>query len=670
MVVKKRIGISVILASILQVGALALTLEDASKDVFNSNPDIKQRLENYRDTKHDYEISKSGFLPKVDLSAMTGRERYKSNMLDMPSLNTDTTLATKSLGATLNENIFNGFANYYDLQSQKTRVLSAEQFLKEKSNEILLNLTEYYINVIRKYEQLEIEKDNVAAHKKTYEKVKERKEAGYSTISELWQAESRYVLAQSNLVSAELGYQDAVANFAKVYGKGVSGKELKKPDFDMTLPEDLDKAMAVAMKENATIITEQYNIDALKSQYKGSYSSFLPKADFVLSASRSDNSAGLRGYIESYSGSLNLSYNIFNGFADMEKTRKYIAEVNSQAANIESVKLQVAEKLRLAWDSYSLVSRQLEFLRQHSELSKKTAEAYQEEFMLGRRTIIDLLDAEAENNSARRELVGAEYDMLYAKFRIYDAMYGLTDALVRRDDSTDSDMKSVLFQKLSPDAMDSDRRVQMALEKHKKAEEDKAKQVAAVAPVAKEAPPVISTEAPVSPSVQAKVATGEQVAADTVKKEVTSYDTTKSEPLQINDAPDIEDEPAAKPIEQVKAEEPKEQVADIKQIKNEKTIDTSTQEASGEPKEPVAPQEQKVEPTKQSSGKEQSVAAPDTTCYRVTTDKLNTRAAPQANAKKVGYLLKNWRACSDINQNGWIKLPNGWANTEYMTPLK
>lgn len=627
---QKIAKISIVLASILSVNMIAMTLEDVSKDVFNTNPEIKERLEHYRDTKHDYEISKSGFLPKIDFTATAGKERYK-NAQDVK-----TKMYTNTYGATLNQNIFNGFSNYYDLQAQKNRVLSSELYLKEKSDEILLAITQYYLNSMKKYQQLIIEKENVESHKKTYEKVKERKEVGYSTISELWQAESRYVLSQSNLVSSELAYQDSLANFAKIYGKDIPAKTLIKPEFKLQLPNTIEEALKIAMTSNATVSTEIINQNVVKNQYRGSYSSFYPKIDFDLSATKSENVSGTQGTLESYAGTFKLYYNLFSGFADYQKTRKYLSSVNSQAATMENTRLKVTEKLRLAWDSYTLLTRQLEFLKQHVDLSRKTVDAYNEEFLLGRRTIIDLLGAESEYNSAKREMVGTEYDLLLAKYRVYDVMYGLTDVLVNKDSSVDSDMKSVLFKSLSPSALDSESKIQKALEINKLPKE---KSQQNINPIESKTQNIQEIQKPVVP----------------VPQEVKSVNEAEQNQVVVNELKTQEEN-----IVKAESAAPAEIVAPvvIETVKPKKLEQTVKSVDSVVAK--------KVTPSSLSIA---SVSEGET-CYKVAVDKLLTRQSPSETSKKVGYLMKNWKACSEFNKDGWIKLPNGWANTGFMTLIK
>ena len=74
--------------------------------------------------------------------------------------------------------------------------------------------------------------------------------------------------------------------------------------------------------------------------------------------------------------------------------------------------------------------KKLGFLEEHRTFSKETLEAYKEEFKIGRRDLINLLDAESEYYSARREIVTTEHDLLYAKYRLLDNMGMLADSFI------------------------------------------------------------------------------------------------------------------------------------------------------------------------------------------------------------------------------------------------
>ncbi|MAC85304.1 MAG: hypothetical protein CL624_14330, partial [Arcobacter sp.] len=58
----------------------------------------------------------------------------------------------------------------------------------------------------------------------------------------------------------------------------------------------------------------------------------------------------------------------------------------------------------------------------YRDLTAKTKVAYDEEFQLGRRTLIDLLDVQDEVNNIKIKVIHNSYDLMFAKYRVLDAM--------------------------------------------------------------------------------------------------------------------------------------------------------------------------------------------------------------------------------------------------------
>ena len=71
----------------------------------------------------------------------------------------------------------------------------------------------------------------------------------------------------------------------------------------------------------------------------------------------------------------------------------------------------------------------MSFRRQHVESSEKSRDAYQQQFSLGQRTLLDLLDSENEVFSARTALVNTQYDEMFAMYRILNSMGMLLQGL-------------------------------------------------------------------------------------------------------------------------------------------------------------------------------------------------------------------------------------------------
>ena len=106
------------------------------------------------------------------------------------------------------------------------------------------------------------------------------------------------------------------------------------------------------------------------------------------------------------------------------------AALYSQAKEIhDNAYREVEEGTRLAWQARESLKKQKEFLQQHVESSYQTVSAYKQQFTLGQRTLLDVLNTENELFEARKSYVNANYDELFAQYRLLNAEGKLLDSL-------------------------------------------------------------------------------------------------------------------------------------------------------------------------------------------------------------------------------------------------
>lgn len=113
-----------------------------------------------------------------------------------------------------------------------------------------------------------------------------------------------------------------------------------------------------------------------------------------------------------------LSYNFYQGGSDIALAQKNISKINQEIEIKRDIKRKVVEKLDLAWTFYKMTQEQLKDLKEYSEFSKQTMELYKEEYDLGRRTLLDLLTSQNDVINSKEQIIKAEYDLLFSKFRI------------------------------------------------------------------------------------------------------------------------------------------------------------------------------------------------------------------------------------------------------------
>ena len=91
---------------------------------------------------------------------------------------------------------------------------------------------------------------------------------------------------------------------------------------------------------------------------------------------------------------------------------------------------QVEEGLRLSWSALDLTLQQKIFLSDHVDSASETVIAYEKQYRIGKRTLLDLLNTENELFEARKDYLDAHYAEQYAKYRVMNATGSLLNALL------------------------------------------------------------------------------------------------------------------------------------------------------------------------------------------------------------------------------------------------
>ncbi len=412
----------VVMLSLCAFSALhALTLQEGMDEVLSTHPVVQERLHNYRATLEDLRTTEAQYLPTLDYSASIGRETTNS-----PSTgNKSVSLSSYEHSLQLTQNLFNGFGTLYEADYNKARILASANHYIENANDAVYNFTSNYINVLKTRELLGIAKANVQFNEDIYTKVTKLYEAGMTTRSESEKADTSLSLAKSNYVVAKNNLDDALFNLERVLGRHVNAEELQVSSYNGTIPSTLEEMKEYARSHNPSVLVSDYNVKAAKALKDASYKNYYPKIDAYARQSWANNVSGVSGQDDRTKFGLSLSYNLYRGGADESQIQKNLSKIYQENENRRETVRKLDEQGALSWSAKTYLSEQLEHLKRYEATSAKTLELYQKEYDLGRRTLLDLLVAQNDHVAAQSQIVRAENDLLFAHYRILDAMGSL-----------------------------------------------------------------------------------------------------------------------------------------------------------------------------------------------------------------------------------------------------
>jgi len=425
-IMKKNIILSMILVASLNAQDLKTTISE----LINTNPTILERLNNYEATKQDIDTAFADYYPKLDLNLGLGYEKTdKSNLPRTPSTSSeDFNVYQNSLKYT--HNIFRGFNTMYQVEGQEYRSISAAYSYVEKVNNTSFTLVNNYLELMKNQELLGTAKRNVEIDQEIFVKVKKLYNAGLTTLSEVNKIESSLALAKSNLVVQENTILDSSYNLQRTLGKELNPQEMIKPTLKIAIPETKEEALEYAIKNNPSLLVSDYNIKLAQATKKEKESPFYPKIDIEVSQSMNKNLSAIQGDEDRFRAMAYLSYNIFNGFADTASLQKSKSAVFQELETQRSIRRQILEGLNLAWAANTKLTEQLKYLVEYKDFSYKTLTLYSKEYDLGRRSLLDLLSAQNDYIKSKAQIISTEYSLLYAQYRILDAMGLLVPSII------------------------------------------------------------------------------------------------------------------------------------------------------------------------------------------------------------------------------------------------
>jgi adhesin transport system outer membrane protein len=199
---------------------------------------------------------------------------------------------------------------------------------------------------------------------------------------------------------------------------------------DSLMPDSLEDATLQAISANPILKSAMSDLEARQQQYEVAKAPYYPILDIELDQRweddlERDNFSGEREYFQALG---RVRYNLFNGWRDQGRKAETLEQVSEAREIKNNTERQVVESMRLSWMAYMSVLDRIDYLRNYITSTGATAEAYAKQFDIGKRTLLDVLNAEAEAINARVDLVDAEYDGLYAQYRILNATGSLVEA--------------------------------------------------------------------------------------------------------------------------------------------------------------------------------------------------------------------------------------------------
>lgn len=417
------------------------TLQGALVAAYNNNPELVQLRYNFRAVMEGVKQAQADFMPRIGgqvganytETINSGTNKNIDSQAQGAGGNGGLIADQTSIGLTLQQNLFNGWASIAQLRSAEYEVQMAMYQMKSKEQEIFMNVIEIYLEIIRLKADIEALKSSEKATLTNLEVAQNKLTIGEETRTQV-------ALAESRLADVQARYQVSVASLRAAQEAFVSltGRQISQNLIEPQLPhQDLMELNKVLnnMESNLDILLAQVAYDQAKAkvdQAKGD--AWYPTVDVVARSQQQ----GTRS-VASYNGSdsvvrqgnnravnnsidVTLKYEFFSGGAKASKVNQAHANSAARRVAIESARYKVRSAAAKAWENYQASLLNVGSYKRQVQASEISLEGMRQEMAAGIRILLDLLQRQSELLEAQRKLIDARKNVLLEGFRLMSLM--------------------------------------------------------------------------------------------------------------------------------------------------------------------------------------------------------------------------------------------------------
>ncbi|HZF32822.1 MAG TPA: TolC family outer membrane protein [Candidatus Angelobacter sp.] len=407
----------------------AMSLQEAVSMAISTNPSVGEVSNDRRAIDQELRQGRALYYPQVDLRAASGVE-WSNNDTTHSDGNTSCcrTLWRKEGSVTLSQLIFDGFFAESEVERQTSRVKSAAYRVQESAEFTGLDAVEAYLDIQRHRERVQLAENNVSVHRARLGQVQQKAQAGGGNIADVRQAEARLANAESSLVETQGNLKDAESQFIKVVGQAADTLDEVTMPAD-ALPTDVDTAVNASVANSPTVAFARQDIKTAEADVKQQEASLYPDIRLEVSGSADDNVDGRTTADYGASALVVLRYNLYRGGADTARIREFKWRL-AEAIDAEHTKeRKVSDDARVSWNAIDVSHSNVEILGRQVQADIKTRDVYKQQFEIGQRGLLDLLDADNELYLANDNLITARYAEVFANFRLLATMGALQKTL-------------------------------------------------------------------------------------------------------------------------------------------------------------------------------------------------------------------------------------------------
>lgn len=418
---------SVAFSAIVQTPAAAMSLQEAVNKTLQTNPQILEASKNREAVEFELRQARGLYLPSIDLEAGYGSRRLSNSTTGTLTRDYET-YKPADVGLTITQSLYDGGSRRAQVEQQSARVDGASFRVLERSETLALQATQDYLEYILQAKIVGISKQNVDFHNRIIGDINEGIKGGALTDVDRVQGRERLEAAKARLREAQQELEATKIRFLKTVGEQIKDPKLP-PSLAKFIPRSLEETVAIAKVNNPGMHAAMADIDAADAAARGARAGYSPKLDVEGSARVGNDIDGNQGNTNDLQVRVVARWNLYRGGIDQAREQEQIRRASEQRYASHQTMREIEESVRSAWNERSSRSEIARIISEQSTQNATLVSSYGEQFKVGQRSLLDVLDAQNTRFNTSILAETAKFAALFAEYKILAASGSLLKSM-------------------------------------------------------------------------------------------------------------------------------------------------------------------------------------------------------------------------------------------------
>lgn len=354
---------------------------------------------------------RAGLLPSVNLGGTYNR------------LGDSMQNSTHAYGLNLTQPLFR-VANWEAYQQSKLQVAGSEVQFEQARQDLILRVGQAYFDVLATQDALAFVRANKVAIAEQLASAKRNFEVGTATITDTNEAQARYDLANAQEIAAQNDLELAQNRLQQIVGPAPTALSILRKDVQLSLPQpaQIDTWVTSAEQQNYGVVAQQISLEIAKRDIKRNRAGHYPTVDLIAGRNYNTQVFPSASYLNqsTANNSIGVQWNIplFSGFSVDSKVNESISLADKARTDLESARRTAILNARQAYLGVSNGLSQVKAYEAAEISSLSSLESNRLGYQVGVRINIDVLNAQQQLFSTRRDLAKARYDTLISGLKL------------------------------------------------------------------------------------------------------------------------------------------------------------------------------------------------------------------------------------------------------------